>query len=272
MLGKNGVLVLASASPAATARSRSRPTRSTRASCSATRSWSARVNASPDDFARGVDDLVKAEALLPRLARAAAHDAGRGPRELRADDPRADRERATRSRSTWRSRRVRRVLERRRRRRRERLMELHFTNLLIVVAAGSRRRSRSGFFPRLRLPSIVFELLLGIILGPARCSAGSSVDEPVAVMSLIGLAVLLFLAGLEIEFDKLRGQGPARRRCSASSCRSASRSSLGLILQAGRAWSSSRSSSRCCSARPRWACSCRCSRTPGRSTRRSASS
>ena len=32
------------------------------------------------------------------------------------------------------------------------------------------------------------------------------VDEAVAVMSLLGLAVLLFLAGLEIEFDKLRGR------------------------------------------------------------------
>ena len=32
------------------------------------------------------------------------------------------------------------------------------------------------------------------------------VDDPVIVMSTIGLAVLLFLAGLEIEFGKLRGK------------------------------------------------------------------
>jgi Kef-type K+ transport system membrane component KefB len=84
-------------------------------------------------------------------------------------------------------------------------MELHFTNLLIVVAAGFAAPFALGFFPRLRLPAIVFELLLGILLGPA-VLGWVSVDEPVAVMSLIGLAVLLFLAGIEIEFEKLHGK------------------------------------------------------------------
>jgi Kef-type K+ transport system membrane component KefB len=84
-------------------------------------------------------------------------------------------------------------------------MELHFTNLLIVVAAGFAAPFALGFFPRLRLPAIVFELLLGILLGPS-VLGWVSVDEPVAVMSLIGLAVLLFLAGIEIEFEKLRGK------------------------------------------------------------------
>jgi Kef-type K+ transport system membrane component KefB len=84
-------------------------------------------------------------------------------------------------------------------------MELHFTNLLIVVAAGFAAPFVLGFFPRLRLPAIVFELVLGIVLGPA-VLGWVNVDEPVAVMSLIGLAVLLFLAGIEIEFEKLRGK------------------------------------------------------------------
>ena len=84
-------------------------------------------------------------------------------------------------------------------------MELHFTNLLIVVAAGFAAPFALGFFPGLRLPAIVFELVLGIIIGPSGLD-WVSVDQPVAVMSLIGLAVLLFLAGIEIEFDKLRGR------------------------------------------------------------------
>jgi Kef-type K+ transport system membrane component KefB len=83
-------------------------------------------------------------------------------------------------------------------------MDLHFTNLLIVVAAGFSAPFVLGFFPKLRLPSIVFELILGIVLGPA-VLGWVHVDEPVAVMSLVGLAVLLFLAGIEIEFDRLRG-------------------------------------------------------------------
>jgi len=84
-------------------------------------------------------------------------------------------------------------------------MELHFTNLLIVVAAGFAAPFALGFFPGLRLPAIVFELVLGIIIGPSGLD-WVSVDPPIAVMSLIGLAVLLFLAGIEIEFDKLRGK------------------------------------------------------------------
>jgi Kef-type K+ transport system membrane component KefB len=84
-------------------------------------------------------------------------------------------------------------------------MELHFTNLLIVVAAGFAAPFALGFFPKVRLPAIVFELVLGIILGPA-VLGWVNVDEPVEVMSLIGLAVLLFLAGIEIEFPKLRGK------------------------------------------------------------------
>jgi Kef-type K+ transport system membrane component KefB len=84
-------------------------------------------------------------------------------------------------------------------------MELHFSNLLIVVAAGFTAPFVLGFFPKVRLPAIVFELVLGIILGPA-VLGWVSVDEPVTVTSLIGLAVLLFLAGIEIEFDMLRGK------------------------------------------------------------------
>jgi Kef-type K+ transport system membrane component KefB len=83
-------------------------------------------------------------------------------------------------------------------------MELHFTNLLIVVAAGFAAPLALGFAPALRLPAIVLEIVLGIVLGPA-VLGWVHVDPPVAVMSLVGLAVLLFLAGLEIEFQKLRG-------------------------------------------------------------------
>jgi Kef-type K+ transport system membrane component KefB len=84
-------------------------------------------------------------------------------------------------------------------------VELHFTNLLIVVAAGFAAPFTLGFVPALRLPSIVLELVLGIVLGPA-VLGWVHVDDPVQVMSVVGLAVLLFLAGLEIEFHKLRGR------------------------------------------------------------------
>ena len=57
----------------------------------------------------------------------------------------------------------------------------------------------------LPVPSIVAEIVLGIAIGP-QVLGWARVDEPVAVLSTIGLAFLLFLSGLEIEFDRLRGR------------------------------------------------------------------
>jgi Kef-type K+ transport system membrane component KefB len=52
---------------------------------------------------------------------------------------------------------------------------------------------------------VVLELIAGIVIGPSALGI-VHVDQTIAVISLIGLAFLLFLAGLEIEFPKLRGQ------------------------------------------------------------------
>jgi Kef-type K+ transport system membrane component KefB len=84
-------------------------------------------------------------------------------------------------------------------------MELHYTNLLIVVALGFGAPLMLGFFPKVRVPSVVLELVAGIVVGPS-VLGWVHVDAPVAVLSAVGLAILLFLAGLEIEFMKLRGQ------------------------------------------------------------------
>jgi Kef-type K+ transport system membrane component KefB len=74
-----------------------------------------------------------------------------------------------------------------------------------VVAVGFAAPLVLGLFPRLRLPSVVLEIVVGIIVGPA-VLGWVEVDDPVAVLSIVGLAFLLFLAGLEIEFEKLRGR------------------------------------------------------------------
>ena len=89
----------------------------------------------------------------------------------------------------------------------------------------SSRRSRLGL-TGLRLPAIVLEILLGIAVGP-QVLGWATIDEPVQVLSLIGLAFLLLLAGLEIDFDRLRGRAAAAHRCSATSI------SFGLALLVG---------------------------------------
>jgi Kef-type K+ transport system membrane component KefB len=80
-----------------------------------------------------------------------------------------------------------------------------FDNLLIVVAVAFAAPLLLGFFPAVKLPSVVLEILAGIVIGPSVLGI-VEVDDAVSVVSLLGLAFLLFLAGLEIEFDKLRGQ------------------------------------------------------------------
>src|SRR3954454_10074943 len=79
-----------------------------------------------------------------------------------------------------------------------------FMNLLIVVAVGFCAPLVLGLFPRLQLPSVVLEIVAGIVIGPSVLGL-AEVDQAVQVVALIGLAFVLFLAGLEIEFMKLRG-------------------------------------------------------------------
>src|SRR5918911_5096322 len=57
----------------------------------------------------------------------------------------------------------------------------------------------------IRLPAIVLEILLGILVGP-QVLGWANADEPVRVLGLVGLAFLLLLAGLEIDFTRLRGR------------------------------------------------------------------
>jgi Kef-type K+ transport system membrane component KefB len=77
-------------------------------------------------------------------------------------------------------------------------------DLLIVVAVAFACPFVLGLFPRVRLPSVVLEIVAGIVVGPAVLGI-AEVDDAVEVLSVIGLAFLLFLAGLEVDFDRLRG-------------------------------------------------------------------
>ncbi len=85
------------------------------------------------------------------------------------------------------------------------MLVVHFTNLLIVVVVGLLAPLTLGFFPRLRLPAIVLEIVAGIAIGPSGFGWVTP-DLPVSILSLIGLAFLLFLSGLEIDIQRLRGR------------------------------------------------------------------
>jgi Kef-type K+ transport system membrane component KefB len=80
-----------------------------------------------------------------------------------------------------------------------------FTDLLVVVAVAFAAPFLLGLFPRVRLPSVVLEIVAGIVIGPSVLGI-VEVDQVIEVLALVGLGFVLFLAGLEIEFEKLRGR------------------------------------------------------------------
>ena len=84
-------------------------------------------------------------------------------------------------------------------------MEISFTSLAIVAATGFVAPLAIGFVPKLRLPNVVLEIVLGILIGPS-VLGWAKADEPVQIMSLIGLSFLLLIAGLEVDYERLRGR------------------------------------------------------------------
>jgi Kef-type K+ transport system membrane component KefB len=78
-------------------------------------------------------------------------------------------------------------------------------NLLLILVIAFAVPFLLGLIPRLLLPSVVLEIIAGIVVGPSVLGL-VEVDQTVEVVALIGLAFVLFLGGLEIEFGKLRGR------------------------------------------------------------------
>ena len=83
--------------------------------------------------------------------------------------------------------------------------DVGFGNLLGVLAIALVAPLALGFFPRVRVPAVVLEIVLGIVVGPA-VLGWLEADLAVQVIALVGLAMLLFLAGLEIDLAALRGR------------------------------------------------------------------
>ena len=79
-----------------------------------------------------------------------------------------------------------------------------FSGLLIVATVAFGAPFLLGLFPGLRLPAVVLEIVAGIVVGPS-VLGWVEVDQTIAGVSTLGLAFLLFLAGLEIDFARLRG-------------------------------------------------------------------
>ncbi|HEX2302950.1 MAG TPA: cation:proton antiporter [Gaiella sp.] len=83
-------------------------------------------------------------------------------------------------------------------------MDASFTSVA-VVAAVAVLAPLALALTGIRLPAIVLEILLGIVIGP-QVLGWANVDEPVRVLALVGLAFLLFLSGIELDLRRVRGR------------------------------------------------------------------
>jgi Kef-type K+ transport system membrane component KefB len=83
------------------------------------------------------------------------------------------------------------------------LHELHSLLLIFTIAAAAPLLCE--WIPRIRLPLVVMEITLGIIVGPQ--VLGWAVTGPtIEALANFGLAALFFLAGFEIDFPAIRGR------------------------------------------------------------------
>lgn len=78
------------------------------------------------------------------------------------------------------------------------------SGLLIVVAVAFAVPFLLGLRPAARVPSVVLEIVAGIVLGPSLLGV-VELDQAIEVIALVGLGFVLFLAGIEIDFAMLRG-------------------------------------------------------------------
>jgi Kef-type K+ transport system membrane component KefB len=82
---------------------------------------------------------------------------------------------------------------------------ISFTSILVVAAVAFLAPILVNLQPRLRFPAVAAEILIGVAVGPSGLG-WLELDLPVTVLSLLGLAFLLFLAGLEIDPQRLHGR------------------------------------------------------------------
>ena len=77
---------------------------------------------------------------------------------------------------------------------------LHDLGLIVMTAAGFALLGK-----RIRMPSIIAYILAGMVLGPAFHLV--EIGDSLKLISKLGIALLLFLVGLELSFAKIRDVG-----------------------------------------------------------------
>ncbi len=84
-------------------------------------------------------------------------------------------------------------------------MEDVLVSLVVIIAAIVLAPLIADNIPRIKVPVVVVEIALGIIIGPQVLGL-AELNPFIDGLALLGLAFLFFLAGFEIDFDRIRGR------------------------------------------------------------------
>jgi Kef-type K+ transport system membrane component KefB len=86
------------------------------------------------------------------------------------------------------------------------LTEIDTQSLIVIMAVAATASVLTiAFSPRMVIPVVVLELVLGIVIGPEVLEL-ASVDPTTDFLGSLGLGMLFFFAGYEIDFERIRGK------------------------------------------------------------------
>src|SRR5260370_2528070 len=83
--------------------------------------------------------------------------------------------------------------------------DISFVGLLIVAVVAFLAPLLLALSPARRLSAVALEIMAGVLIGPS-VLGWVKVDLPISILSVLGLAFLLFLSGLEVDLQRLRGR------------------------------------------------------------------
>src|SRR5260370_2203267 len=83
--------------------------------------------------------------------------------------------------------------------------DISFVGLLIVAVVAFLAPLLLALSPARRLSAVALEIMAGILIGPS-VLGWVKVDLPISILSVLGLAFLLFLSGLEVDLRRLSGR------------------------------------------------------------------
>src|SRR4051812_4850283 len=87
----------------------------------------------------------------------------------------------------------------------EPLMEPHYHPILVIALIAVLAPLINELPLRFRIPSVVLEIVFGILAGPQVLGLIRP-EGPIEALWKVGLCLLFLLAGIEIDFGRLRGK------------------------------------------------------------------